>query len=292
MKFYHFSTFSLQVKSFRNLEDGKNPENWETWLTQTKTTTTTTEVENEIVKEIQILEETHETVEVRRQEEVEVRRQDKIPLRPKKLKDADEVRPLDANKVWPENADRVRPQDAAPKSPHVTNAKGEFDDQADDDWIVFRGSQKPVMFNALFSATPWPAREPACVWLPTRFFQTFSGVNCEHRPPDGATHPKTPSTTNQKKFWRSFASATNSASATTSPSPLPVRARGTRVSDRNFPCQTLKIRNVFLVVMGSYAPGRPIGCPGSGRPQGVIGVFLVTYLFFSYISGRPQGVSL
>jgi hypothetical protein len=36
--------------------------------------------------------------------------------------------------------------------------------------------------------------------------------------------------------------------------------------DRNFPCQILKIRNVSQVVMGS------------GRPQGVIGVLLVTYL--------------
>jgi hypothetical protein len=29
---------------------------------------------------------------------------------------------------------------------------------------------------------------------------------------------------------------------------------------------------------GRPAPGRPIGCPGSGRPQGVIDVFLVTHL--------------
>jgi hypothetical protein len=50
-------------------------------------------------------------------------------------------------------------------------------------------------------------------------------------------------------------------------------------NDRNFPCQTLKIRKVWgynNAPCGRPAPGRPIGHPGSGRPQGVIGVFLVT----------------
>jgi hypothetical protein len=49
---------------------------------------------------------------------------------------------------------------------------------------------------------------------------------------------------------------------------------------RNFLCQTLKISKVSLVVMGHNdtpcgrsAPGRPIGHPGSGRPQGVIVFF-------------------
>jgi hypothetical protein len=46
---------------------------------------------------------------------------------------------------------------------------------------------------------------------------------------------------------------------------------------RNFPCQTLKLSKVSLVITICPAGGRPIGRLGSGRPQGVIGVFLVTY---------------
>jgi hypothetical protein len=70
-----------------------------------------------------------------------------------------------------------------------------------------------------------------------------------------------------------------------SPALVSIRPVWPGVSIRNFLCHTLKIKKVPLVVMGSYdmpcgrsAPGRPIGRPGSSRPQGVIGVFLVTYL--------------
>jgi hypothetical protein len=66
---------------------------------------------------------------------------------------------------------------------------------------------------------------------------------------------------------------------------------------RNFPCQTLKISKVSLVVMGHNdrpcrrpAPGRPIGHPGSGCPQGVIGVFNLHILTKYTMSGRPWTV--